>query len=397
MQKHLRLLLICLSYILLHGLHAQKWDTLAPVPERLTFAVASVLNGQIHLIGGGGTSGASYAHYRYDPATNTWDTRAALPYRSQQPAGAAVNGKIHHFGGGYPNTGTPLADHYIYDPVADSWTAGASLTAPRAIHSAVGLNGQLYSLGGQGMSKLVQVYDATNNGWVNKNDLPDNSFWYGAHVVAMGKIYRFGGGGYTAPVNFAHEYNSANDNWTAIPTLPNATHAIKGAAIGNKIFLAGGYYNFEDRKEVLIYDIDAQTYSPSTPLPRGRSYHNMVAIDSCIYVIGGNNAIDPDVSFQLLRLCPFETSGVKTAAAKPVLAAFYDGAKLKIQVPQSFTGESFQLRLLNPAGQLAHSCTVNADPGGLLEVPVEGLTTSVYFIQLQTEKALFHGKVFLQF
>ena len=401
MQKHLRrpiapFFLVCFFYFL-SPLTAQQWDTLAPVPEALTFPVASVLNGKIHLIGGGGSSGASNAHYRYDPATNTWTTLAPLPYLAQQPAGASANGKIHHFGGGYPNSGTPLKDHYVYDPAGNSWSLGTDLTAPRAIHSGIGLNGLLYSLGGQGMSKLLQVLDTTTNTWVTKGDLPDNSFWYGAHVVSGGKIYRFGGGGYTAPVKFAHMYNPATDTWTTIPNLPNAVHAIKGAAIGNKIILAGGYYNFAETDEVLIYDTDSKQYSYTSPMPRGRNYHNMVAIDSCVYVIGGNNAIDPDVRFQLLRLCPFETSAT-SAPGQPLAltSAGYRDGYLQVQVPETFGGQPFQIQVSSAAAQLLLSEFVMTDGSGLATVWIGAVPASVYFIQMYSGKAWLTGKVFIQ-
>ncbi len=400
MQKHLHRLVPPILFVLFLGLSpltAQQWDTLAPVPERLTFPVASVLNGEIHVIGGGGTGGASSAHYSYDPATNAWTTRAPLPYLAQQPAGASVNGKIHHFGGGFPNSGSPVDDHFIYNPVLNSWSPGTGLTAPRAIHSGVGLNGQLYSLGGQGMARLVQVYDTTTNTWITKNDLPDNSFWYGAHVPAGGKLYRFGGGGYTAPVKFAHQYDPATDSWTAIPNLPNAVHAIKGAAIGNKIFLAGGYYNFADTDEVLIYDIVAQSYSYTTPLPRGRSYHNVVAIDSCVYVIGGNNPIDPDISFQLLRFCPFETSAT-SAPGQPLAltSAGYRAGYLQVWVPEKFAEQQFQIQVSNAAGQLLLSEVVMPDGSGLAEAWLGAVPASVYFIQVYSGKTWLTGKVFVQ-
>lgn len=400
MQKQLptlrTLFLPVLFCTCLCALPAQKWDTLAPVPEQLTFAVASVLNGKIHLVGGGGTGGASNAHYSYDPATNVWTTKAPLPYLAQQPAGASVNGKIHHFGGGYPNSGSPLNTHYVYNPGTDSWTPGTVLTAPRAIHSGVSLNGLLYTLGGQGMSKLVQILDTTTNTWVAKNDLPDNSFWYGAHVPAGGKLYRFGGGGYTAPVKFAHEYDPATDTWTPIPNLPNAVHAIKGAAIGNKIFLAGGYYNFAETDEVLVYDTDTKQYSYTTPLPRGRNYHNMVAIDSCVYVIGGNNAIDMDVRVQLLRFCPFQVSGTETAGRPTALtsARYLDG-QLVLQVPMPLAGKSFRLNLVNTAGQLVRALNLTADASGYAAVPLSSVPESIYFIQLYSENAWLTGKVFI--
>ncbi len=391
-----KILLSATLFCSISSLFSQQWDTLAPVPEALTFAVAAVADGKIHVMGGGGTGGATNNHYAYDPATDVWSPRADVPYLAQQPAGAAVNGKIHYFGGGYPNTGTPLDDHHIYDPTTDNWALAADLTAPRAIHYGVGLDGVLFSLGGQGMANLCQTYDAVNNSWITKNNLPDNSFWYGAHVPTGGSIYRFCGGGYTAPVNKAHKYNAANDSWAVLPNTPNAVHAIRGAAIGDKIFLAGGYFDFLDRDEVWIFDTQTETYSPGIPMPIGRSYHNLVALDSCIYAIGGNNAIDETVRTQLIRLCPFETPStlIERPLAQVVSASYHKG-KLQMQLPEHVEGPA-HLNLFDTMGRLVFTEKMFVGPQGLIETWPGPLPQAVYFVQVKTDYGIFIGKVVSQ-
>lgn len=376
----------CLLF--LPKLFAQQWDTLAPIPESFTFPVVAEVGGKIHIMGGGGVGGATNHHFAYDPATDTWESRAPVPYLAQQPAGAAANGKIHYFGGGYPNTGSPKKDHHVYDPVSDSWTQAADLTAPRAIHYGVTLNDVVYSLAGQGMANLCQTYNAANNSWTTKNNLPDNGFWYGAHVATEGHIFRFCGGGYTAPNKLAHRYEIETDSWTPLPMFPAATHAIKGAAIGNKIYLAGGYRDFTDRDEVYIFDTDNNSYTPGTPLPIGRSYHNMVALDSCIYVLGGNNAIDPSVPFQLLRFCPFETS--RTSEKTPLaLTARYQSGNLFLQLPIQIQRLA-QLSLFDISGKLVYSTSLSEFQEA---IPVGVLTPSIYVVQLQTDTNILAGKL----
>jgi len=385
---------VLLFCIFSQHLHAQKWDTLAPIPASFTFPVVAVANGKIHIMGGGGTAGATDLHYAYTPATNSWAARALVPYRAQQPAGAAANGKIHFFGGGFPTTGQPLKSHYVYNPVTDSWQQAADLTAPRAIHYGVTLNNVLYSLAGQGMANLCQSYDSITNAWTTKNNLPDNSFWYGAHVAAEGHIYRFCGGGYTAPNKFAHRYDPAADTWASLPMFPAATHGLRGAAIGNKIFLAGGYHSFLDRDEVYIFDTQTNTYTPGIPLPLGRSYHNMVALDSCIYVIGGNHAIDETVPFQLLRLCPYQTttSTQTVASALPLTVRYFSG-KLVVQLPENVGSESAQLVLFDLAGKQIFSEKLLASASGLQESLVGALPPGVYMVQLRLATSLYTGKV----
>lgn len=383
-----------LIFTIYNPVFSQQWDTLADVPVSLTFPVVGVVNGQIHVMGGGGTGGATSAHYAYDPSTDTWQSRAAVPYLAQQPAGTAVNGKIHYFGGGYPNTGSPLNDHYIYDPYTDSWEQAADLTAPRAIHYAVGQDTTLFSLAGQGMANLCQTYSSTTDTWTTMNNLPDNSFWYGAHVATGGHIYRFCGGGYTAPTNKAHKYNPNTDSWSSLTNMPNSIHAPAGAAIGSKIFIAGGYFDFLEHEDVWIFDTETNSYTAGIPMPIGRSYHNMVALDSCIYVIGGNNAIDATVRTSVIRLCPFEIiSSTKEVEPSPELMVNYHYGKLSLQLSKEIKGDT-QVSVFDLTGRMILTEKLEASPDGYYELNLNGLVPSLYVVHLKTKEGSFTGKFY---
>lgn len=297
-------LLVC-SYLIagVFSLFAQTWEKMANIPVALSFPVVVELNGNIHVMGGGGPSGATNLHLRYKPATNTWDTMANVPYFAQQPAGAVVNGKIHYFGGGFPNTGTRLDKHYVYNPDSNTWAAAASLPQARAIMEAAAVGDKLYSLGGQADKSLNEMYNSLTNTWSTKNTLPDQNFWYSTVVVNNGIIYRFGGGGYTAPSASAHKYDAISDTWTALPALPQALHALAGTSYGHFIFLTGGYNSLPSDK-VWLFDVNTNTYIAGTPLPSARNYHDMVTAGNCIYSLGGSNNADATVPNSLWRYCP---------------------------------------------------------------------------------------------
>lgn len=388
-----RFLFATFACLLLHSiqLRAQQWDTLSPIPENFTFPVVVVANGKIHIMGGGGTGGATDHHFSYDPQTDAWEPRAPVPYLAQQPAGAAAGNKIHYFGGGYPTSGQPQTDHFIYDDVTDSWSQAADLDPKRAIHYGVALNDVIYTLAGQGVATLFQSYDDTADVWITLNNLPDAGFWYGAHVVSEGHIYRFCGGGYTAPNKLAHRYDPETDSWTSLMMFPAATHGISGAAIGSKIYLAGGYHDFLDRDEVFIYDTQTGQYTAGVPLPIGRTYHNMVAIDSCFYVLGGNNAIDPTVSTQLLRFCPGTVTSVQGISEVRHLNVYYDTDILRWQLPVSENG-AVELSLYNTAGQIIYhhpSLSIN-------EVYIGEVASGLYFVEIKTTKGNYIGRVFAE-
>jgi len=369
---------------------SQQWEVLAPIPERFTFPVVAVAQGKIHVMGGGGTGGATNHHFAYDPASNGWEAKAPVPYLAQQPAGTQVNGKIHFFGGGFPNSGSPSNQHHVYDPTTDSWSAAANLTAPRAIHYAVNLDETLYSLAGQGMTTLCQTYDANANSWLTKNPLPDGQFFYGAHVAANHHIYRFCGGGYTAPNNRVNRYDPTSDSWSSLPNFPVKVHGFQGTALGDKIFLAGGYYDFQERSEVYLFDTKSETLGQyPVSLPVGTNYHNMVSLDSCIYVVGGNHAIDPNVPFQLLRLCPYQNPSAQHESSRSL--DFYASAShavLTLALPAFWVGQKLRLSLLASNGQTLYHGFITGEPYQNIDLSAVHFPAGWYLVRLQTNHHL---------
>lgn len=310
-------ILLSITFVLIASLsNAQSWKSEKEIPDKFTFPVVVELNGKIHIMGGGGTSGATTLHYQYDPKTDEWTAKAKIPYATQQPAGAALDGKIHFFGGGFPNSGSPVDSHFIYDAKTDSWSRGAALSAPRAIHDAVALDGKLYSMGGQGMKDLFEVYDPKTDRWSKLSNLPDRNFWYGAHAVLGGKIYRFCGGGYQSPVKSCHVYDPSTDKWTALPDFPVSVHAMSATPIGNVIYLTGGYYDFDQQPDVWAFDPSNNTYTAMKEMPDGRNYHRSVSIGDCLYVLGGSNQVIENMNIRMDSWCPWSLNVGEEAKTK---------------------------------------------------------------------------------
>lgn len=378
--------------------HAQTWDTLATIPESFTFPVVVAVQGKIHIMGGGGTGGATTSHYAYDPSTDTWEQKANLPYAAQQPAGAATSTKIHFFGGGFPNSGSPLDDHYIYDVANDSWSQGAALPSPRAIHNAVAIGEDVYSIGGQGVWAEFLLYDADMDQWVAQPNLPDNQFWYGAHVVSDDRYFRFCGGGYTAPRNFAHSYEPELKFWQTLQPFPVQNHGLQGAAIDKKIYLTGGYHSFEERSEMWIYDVDQGSYQQSDlSLPIGRNYHRMVSIDGCIYILGGNHAIQAIsdiIRTQMIRICPDETSSTRPTLAAKSLNAWIQENQIHIEIGD-IKIESVLVELLDVSGKSIVTENRNTDAKGRLMLDIPNTVPGIYLIKAATSKGIYSGKVFI--
>ncbi len=369
---------------------SQTWDTLANIPVGLAFPVVVVLNAEIHVIGGGGPSGATGLHLRYKPATDIWDTLAPVPYLAQQPSGAVVNGKIHYFGGGFPNSGTPLASHYSYDPSSDTWTVAASLPIPRVIMEAASINNKIYALSGQPDKTRVDEYNPVTDTWTSKNPLPDMNFWYSAMVVQNNEMYRFGGGGFTSPVNFANKYDSVSDSWTYLTHLASALHAPAAASLGGLIYIAGGY-NAGDISATQTFNPATSAYSPALALPIGRSYHELVTIDTCIYSVGGNNSAYPNMNLSLLRYCNSGNVSVNEIKKVNSILIYPNPATNYISIKNENVSES-NLELFNILGVKRMTVMVKK---GEQEIDISSLSEGIYFYNVtdsSTQKT-FVGKL----
>ena len=298
----------------------QAWTSLKEVPVKLSFPVVVELNGDIHVIGGGGPDGATDIHLRYTINTDSWDTLAPVPYKAQQPSGVSINGGIHYYGGGYPNTGSPLKLHYRYDPASNTWSRLPDLPINRAIHVSQVVGDSIFIMAGQPEKTRVDIYRTTDSTWHSPGALPDVHVWYGALARYGDDIYRFGGGGFAAPTSNAHRYRPETNQWTTISSLTMGLHAASAATLGDSIYIVGGFSDLKYLTQCLVYNPMTDQYGKGPSLPVERSYHAVVRVGSCLYSVGGNNNPD-NVGTSLIRHCQgdaFTNSGVHTIEAASI-------------------------------------------------------------------------------
>jgi hypothetical protein len=400
MNRFFQILIACLFFLFIHpALYSQTWETLSEIPEGLTYPVVTVLDGKIHVIGGGGAGGATDVHYVYDPATDSWSGLSPVPYLAQMPGGASAGGKIHYFGGGYPNSGTPLDDHYVYDPLTDTWTEAASLTAPRAIHYGISLNDTVYTLAGQGVTTLFEAYDPAGNSWYPRANLPDGYFMYSARCTANEKIYRFGGGTYMSPNNHAHVYDPISNEWSALPEFPLAVHGMEGAAVGDSIYLCGGYFDAIVTDQTWIFDMESETYTEGPDMPIERYYHSAVSIDDCIYLVGGYHPIFPDsVRVSLMRYCPYGFTGVEEQEEGNIwedLDLLINRDHVNIGFPGSFHAAEVRISVFDILGRSLYSFSMSQASGNMHSFPISGFREGIYMLRLTTESDQYVRKFYV--
>jgi len=173
---------------------AHHWSAGPSLPAPRGGAGAVVLNGHIHVLGGGNSESTLALHSVLDTSTGTWSEAAPLPRSEGSPAAVVRGGKIYAIGGrsGFSDYGTT----YVYDPAVDAWTKGPSIP-PRGTAGAAVWRGSIYVFGGESQKTGTVLDDVFRLG-------PNASVWrrvgrmpiarnYARAVVYNRRIYVVGG------------------------------------------------------------------------------------------------------------------------------------------------------------------------------------------------------------
>ncbi|MBL7472115.1 Kelch repeat-containing protein [Robertkochia sediminum] len=246
------------------------------------------LESQTALIGGRLYTFAGFTHSLeisaqteiLDLETGTWTYGAPMPVAVTHMGAAVVDGKVWIVGGFEgDHPGVAIDAVQIYDPQTDTWSAGPALPSPRASGAVVYLDGALYYFGGLEADRqtdvaelLVLDVDQQSQGWQQMADMPVARNHLGG-VVYGGRIYAVGGqtghDGARDDLAVVHAYDPGTDRWEQLADLPeDRSHFEPGIfTLGDKILVAGGRSDAEYADDVLIYNLQNDTWEVLCELP----------------------------------------------------------------------------------------------------------------------------------
>ncbi|MDQ6691105.1 MAG: hypothetical protein M3Z18_11415 [Gemmatimonadota bacterium] len=180
--------------VLVYDVGTHSWSNAAPLPAPRGGHAAAVLDGKIHVFGGGNSRQTLADHSEYDPATNRWTERAPLSRSKGSPAAVVFRNRLYSLGG--RSGQSDYGDVEIYDPALDRWQAGPPIeprgTAGAAVHC-----GTIYIFGGESQAKKttlseVMKLDTNHNTW--QQALPMTAARnYARAVPFKGSVYLVGG------------------------------------------------------------------------------------------------------------------------------------------------------------------------------------------------------------
>jgi N-acetylneuraminic acid mutarotase len=222
----------------------RKWRRETMLPGGVRNAPAAVAIGKkIFVIGGfvGATNEPVKTVEVYDTATRAWSAAAPLTSPRGGHAAVVVDGKIHVIGGG--NAVSTIADHSVYDPSADRWSAAASLPRPEGSPAAVVFQGRLYAIGGRsGPDDYgdVFIYDPSADAWRTGPSIPPRGT--AGAAVFRNAIYVFGGESQRRFKTLGDVYRLAPGagRWMRVATLPHPRNYARAVVFRNALYVVGG-------------------------------------------------------------------------------------------------------------------------------------------------------------
>jgi N-acetylneuraminic acid mutarotase len=223
-------------------LEGDSWRDVATLPGGGLNAPAAVfLDGRIYLIGGFGTTtnDATAAVNVYDVAAGTWSEAAPLPEPRGGHAAAVVDGKIHVVGGG--NSVSTLDLHSVYDPASDSWSEASPLPRAKGSPAAVVHEGKLWVIGGRSGSDDfgdVDVYDSAADMWTHGPAIPPRGT-HGA-VVRDGAVLVVGGESQARGQALAEVLRLEDGDWRRATPLPAPRAFARTVVVGGAVLVVGG-------------------------------------------------------------------------------------------------------------------------------------------------------------
>ncbi len=139
-----------------YDLAARAWSEAAPLPAPRGGHAAVVLDGRVHVFGGGNDRTTLADHDVYDPAADRWIAAAPLPRAEGSPAGVAFAGKLFAIGG--RSGPADFGDVFIYDPARGAWSTGPSIE-PRGTAGAVVHCDGILLAGGESQARRASLDD----------------------------------------------------------------------------------------------------------------------------------------------------------------------------------------------------------------------------------------------
>lgn len=224
------------------------------------------------------------------PLVPSWEARAALPLLQQETAVVTLGERVYVVGG--LDDRVALTIVHVFDPVSGAWSTAAPL--PKPLHHVNGteVGGRLWVTGALDATETpaapeVFVFDPATNTWSPRSPMPIGTARGASLIAAIGpKIYVAGGLRSGVSVDDFSVYDTETDTWTTLPRVPVPRDHGGAAAIDGRFYAIAGR-NTALLGRVDVFDPATGAWSSRAPLPLPRGGFALAVFDGRIVVAGG--------------------------------------------------------------------------------------------------------------
>jgi N-acetylneuraminic acid mutarotase len=170
-----------------------------------------------------------------------------------------------------------------------AWQNEPNMLASRAFASAATANNAFYVLTGfDGVSPYVTETDYFNGTtWAMGAPIPVPHSQ--SRAAAVGNSIYVAGGYNFGQINNMQIYDTVANSWSSGLNLPAARSGPAVAAANGKVYIIGGFDStFTAQSQVWEYDPVANTYTTKTPMPTGAGNVPSAVLGNEIFVVGGS-------------------------------------------------------------------------------------------------------------
>ena len=227
------------------------------------------------------------------PGENTrWFERTRLPSPREFASAAAVGDQIFLIGGVVNTEAT--GDVLIYDLKSNVWTL-APTPKPTAvgIASAAGIGPRVYVSGGMLSNDTptnhFEVLDTATGMWTTLAALPLPLAGHAS--AALGdRVYVFGGYSPAGLNEYTYEYDPNANAWQRRAALPTPRGLAAAAALGNRIYVVGGQTDGQERSDCEAFAPAENAWTPCARMTLRRSAFGLAASAGALYAVGGGGS-----------------------------------------------------------------------------------------------------------
>jgi len=186
-------------------------------------------------------------------------------------------------------------------PPPGRWRMEAEAPRAQVEGSAVAIDPRIYVAGGSAPGNLRRflAYDTRSGRWSEPGELP-TGLNHSQAVAYRGDLYLAGGylEGAAATSNF-WRYDPETERWDRLPPMPQARGAAAAAVIGDRLYVVGGgpqMYGVSEAagpsKSLDIYDFESESWSSGPDAPVALHHVNAAALGGKLYMAGGRLGVE---------------------------------------------------------------------------------------------------------